>query len=134
MKLQYNRVLLTMGIRTSDWIINDSVFSYRPYVEHDIFTSNNRYIKPDIELVMAVVAHHVQNVIGVSVNGTPPQIRDFINDDKESQSTTAMLEKTLWEAIDRCAENPNGQIDKRIWDHLLIYAPKETIKRFAEKI
>lgn len=42
-----------------------------------------------------------------------------------NEKASAFMEARLWEFIDMAAAWPKAKPDSRIWDHVLVYAPKK---------
>lgn len=42
-----------------------------------------------------------------------------------NEKASAFMEARLWEFIDMAAMWPEAKPDSRIWDHVMVYAPKK---------
>lgn len=50
-----------------------------------------------------------------------------------NEKASAFMEARLWEFIDMAAMWPKAKPDSRIWDHVLVYAPKKKWVRLTDE-
>lgn len=71
------------------------------------------------------------------MNGLILRVNDYIMNKystvDSNEKASAFMEARLWEFIDMAAMWPEAKPDSRIWDHVMVYAPKKEWVKLSDQ-